>query len=216
MRSPVMRIAAYCNIDDLKARRNSNIPARKGSLATHYLVDYHIPTLVEANRYSQKTSVHFDMLAGGNYPYTQPVCHVFQSEMPWLPHFKRKHPICVGELSGDAQGATLLGHLLIRIARLLNFDELVLTGGYLNHNAEAIQYWRSQLKEKPITPNLCYPVLPENLVPPICKPQPNILFGPARKQPAGPLSEFFSVKWSQGKASASSVFRAGRVKRSSR
>src|ERR1700749_1567574 len=88
MRSPIMSLAAYSNQDDLYVRQNPIYDEAHAHLATNYLVDYHIKTLVGPDRFSNKTTVHVDLLANGNYPCTQPSCYVVESEVPWSPLFK--------------------------------------------------------------------------------------------------------------------------------
>jgi ubiquitin-protein ligase len=160
MHCPVMSLTAYRSADDLKARRNPITSKDQGHLAMHYLVDYKITTLIGPDRFSDRTLVQFNMLDNGDYPYKPPSCYVVDSEMPWSPHFKKNAPICIGEIWKDAGGKILLGHLLIHIAKLLNFDEVAREPGYVGWNAEAIKYWRSKMKEQPITPGFGYPALP--------------------------------------------------------
>ncbi|HEV2915106.1 MAG TPA: hypothetical protein VGX92_17650 [Pyrinomonadaceae bacterium] len=165
MRSPLMNVAAYRNVDDLRARRNPIATDTEGHLATHYLIDYHIKTLVGRGRYSERTTVHADLLASNNYPFLDPACYVIDSELPWSPHFLQHRPICLGELWEQSEGAMLFGELLVHIAKLLNFDEVARGGGYVGWNGEAVEYWKSELKEQPITKNLRYPALPDSVLP---------------------------------------------------
>src|SRR5215207_5152561 len=102
MRSPVMNVAAFSNVDDAEERRNPIVATEEGHLATFYVVDYHIKTLVERGKYSDKTSVLIDLLAGNNYPFTEPGCYVFDSPTPWSPHFWEGHPICLGAMWEEA------------------------------------------------------------------------------------------------------------------
>jgi hypothetical protein len=165
MRSPVMNVTAYRNADDLQKRRNPITSEEVGQFATHYLVDYFIRTLVEADRYSEKTSIMFDLLADGNYPYTVPNRIVISSPLPWSPHFAEGRPVCVDEdMWIEARGKMLLGDLLIHIAKLLNFDEIPREPNYDGYNRKAIEYWRTRMNCKPINPELAYPQLPTYLI----------------------------------------------------
>jgi hypothetical protein len=182
MRSPVMNVTAYRNADDLEKRRNPIVKEDEGHLATHYLVDYFIRTLVGPDRYSKKTSVMFDLLAGGNYPYTVPGRIVIDSELPWSPHFAKKLPICIDEpMWNESRGTMLFGDLLVHVAKLLNFDEALHEPDYVGYNPEAVKYWRTQMDLKPIDPHLHYPVLPEDLV------------NNVRNVPASILTDLFEV-----------------------
>lgn len=164
MQSPLMKVGAYRNVDDLRKRGNPILSENEGHLAMHYLVDYNIKTLVARGVYSDRTSVHIDLLANNNYPFSEPACYVVDSKMPWSPHFLKGRPICLGELWGLSQGAMLLGQLLVHIAKLLNFDEAARGGGYVGYNGEAIEYWKNVLGYQPITKNLPYPQLPLDLL----------------------------------------------------
>jgi hypothetical protein len=165
MRSPVMNVTAYRSNDDLEKRRSPIVNEDQGHLATHYLVDYFIRTLVGPDRYSEKTSVKFDLLADGNYPYTVPGRIVVDSELPWSPHFAKKLPICVDEpMWMESRGTMLLGDLLVHVAKLLNFDEVPRGPHYGGYNPEAVEYWRARMNYRPINPELHYPVLPESLI----------------------------------------------------
>lgn len=163
MRSPLMQVAAYRNVDDLRKRRSPITSEHEGHLATHYFVDYHLRTLVGRDVFSDHTSVRIDLHENNNYPFSVPGCYV-ESRMPWSPHFVRGRPICLGEIWIQARGAMLLGHLLVHIAKLLNFDEVAREPGYVGYNGEAIEYWKRVLGYQPITKNLPYPELPPEFV----------------------------------------------------
>lgn len=166
MRSPLMSVTAYRNAADLDKRRNPIETEVDGPLATHYLVTYFVKTLVGKDRYSEKTSIKFDLQANGNYPYTYPGVWVTSSATPWTPHFKEGHPVCIDhDLWEDYEGAMLLGELFVQVAKLLNFDEIPRSENYGGLNPEAAQYWREVLGQKPITANLPYPALPEGTTP---------------------------------------------------
>jgi hypothetical protein len=164
MRTPVMSVTAYRNADDLAARRNPVASEDEGHEATHYLVDYYMKTLAGEGRFLNKTSVMFDLLANGNYPYTPPTCFVVSKPIPWTPHFTEDRPICTDDdLWVDARGRMLLGHWLVHVAKLINFDEIPHSGGgtiYGGYTPDAARYWFDHYKQKPITPDFPYPPLP--------------------------------------------------------
>jgi hypothetical protein len=163
MHGPTMKVTAYRSVDDVHARRRPLTAEGDGHLATHYLAEYHMRTLSGPDRYCDRTLVHLDLLANGNYPFSEPSCWVLSSPMPWSPHFKEGNPICLGEIWREAN-AILLGHLLIHIAKLLNFDEVARGNSYQGWNPEAIKYWRERLHERPVTPGFVYPALPLDVV----------------------------------------------------
>ena len=163
MRCAAMDVTAHHKSEDLRAQRNLITSEVNAHLASHYRACYRIKTLVGRDRYAEHTAVHFDLLANGNYPYSEPGCWVVSSPMPWSPHFKKGYPICIGEIWKEAKGNILLGHLLIHVARLLNFDEAARGGGYRGWNGAAINFWQKQLHGRPITSGLVYPALPVDL-----------------------------------------------------
>lgn len=178
MRSPVMNVTAYRDVDDLNQRRSPIVSEDEGHLATHYLVDYSIRTLVGPDNYSDRTSVKFDLLANGNYPYTRPGCYVVSSQMPWTPHFRAKLPICIDhDMWEDATGNMLLGHLLVHVAKLLNFDEIPRSEDYGGYTPAAAEYWRTKLNRQPLNPRLAYPVLPDDI-----SSIPHPVFAPVRAE----------------------------------
>lgn len=161
MRCPIMSITAYRTDDDLGKRSNPVVSEEDGHLATHYLVDYRINTLIAAGTYHDKFSIKFDLLANGNYPYSRPGCYVVLSKMPWTPHFRKNLPVCIDrEMWENYQGKMLLGSLMVHVAKLLNFDEIPRSETYGGYNPEAADYWREHLNRQPINPNLVYPPLP--------------------------------------------------------
>lgn len=164
MRSPPMKITAYRNADDLRKRFNPINSEDEGHLATCYLVDYFIRTLIGPDEYSNETSVKIDLLANNNYPFSEPSCWVVSTPSPWSPFFKDGYPVCLGGFWEAGEGGILLGHLIVKIAKLLNFDISNPHENYGGYCTEAVNYWRTHLNQQPITPNLPYPTLPDPLV----------------------------------------------------
>lgn len=175
MRSPLIIIEAYRNVDDLRARRDPVVSEAEGHLATHYRVDYNIKTLIGQGRYSNKTTVHFDLFANIDYPFEEPGCFVIDSPMPWSPHFYIGHTICLGPLWEQAEGNLLLGQLLVHVAKLLNFDEPEYAeANYGGYNPDAVEYWEKVLERQPITKNLRYPPLPDLVTAPPPPDEPTV------------------------------------------
>ncbi len=162
MRSPLMMAEAYRDVDDVRARRDPILSEDEGHLATHYRVDYHIRTLVGPGRYSNKTTIHFDLFANDDYPFSEPSGFVIDSPYPWSPHFSDTDGwVCIGPIWEQAHGNLLLGQLLVHVAKLLNFDEPEYAeehyGGF---HPDAVEYWETELGRRPLTKNLPYPPLP--------------------------------------------------------
>jgi hypothetical protein len=161
MRCPVMSVTAYRNADDLEARRNPVESQEEGHTATHYLAVYRLKTLIGPDRYSDSTAVKFDLLVSGKYPFTPPVCFVASEPFPWTPHFRKELPICTDSPMWIAsKGKLLLGHWLVHVAKLLNFDEIPRADDYGGYTPEAAEYWRTKLERQPLTPGFSYPMLP--------------------------------------------------------
>jgi len=186
--NPVMQVFAFRNPDDLANRRNPILSQDQGHLATHYLVEYYIRTLIGPDEYSDKTAVKFDLQANGNYPFTVPGIFVDESETPhpWTPHFRSGLPVCIDhDVWDEGHGMILLGQLVVHVAKLLNFDEIPRTADYGGYTPEAADYWRKKLGGQPITPRLDYPVLPEDIINQIVDP-PKGLFRSAALAPPSP------------------------------
>lgn len=153
---------AYATTDDLRFRRNQITSNEEGYRAKKYRVDFHVRTLVAPGKFEDTTTIAFDLEAG-NYPYDVPANWLISSHVPYSPHFKYNAPVCIGELWENARGRMLFGHLLVHIAKLLNWDEVTRGNGYKGWNAEAIEYHRQWYHGRPITENLQYPpVVPPN------------------------------------------------------
>ncbi len=184
MRTPLIAVTAYCNADDLEKRRNPIVSEDQGHLATHYIVDYRIRTLVAPDEYYDKFSVKFDLQANGNYPFSWPGCFVISSRLPWTPHFRQGTPICIDhDMWRDKGGRMLFGELVVHVAKLLNFDEIPRTDNYGGLNPPAAEYWRTKLGKQPVTRNWPYPPLPP-LVDELT------LFSPS----SGPSSDLFNPR----------------------
>jgi hypothetical protein len=125
---------------------------------------YRIRSLIESGRFHDRFDVSMDLLAGGDYPYSQPTCFVVSQPVPWSPHFLAGNgAICLGELWTQAHGGITLGHLIVHVAKLLNFDEPDREPSYGGWNAAAVRYWRQVMKRQPVTKGLSYPLLPPEI-----------------------------------------------------
>lgn len=148
-------------LTDGRREREVTFEEGEAGLATRYLVEYRFPILTGPGPTTDRAIVRFDLLAGGNYPHSDPLVEVLSSPRPWTPHV---HPasgsVCIGGGWKRAQGRMLAAHLIVHVMRLFNFDEPEPDKGYVGWNGEAIRYWRDVLDLRPRHPTLQYPVLP--------------------------------------------------------
>lgn len=155
-------VTAHASADDAKTGRNPIPPDSTPNAPEHYRVIYAFDTLIGPDRRSKPTVVHIDLRAGGNYPFSEPVCKAL-GQLPWTPHFSATWPICLGR-GWRNDGKQTLDDLIVHIAKLLNFDEPKPTVGYHGYNGEAIRWWRNH-GYRPLDPDLRYPVIDPNGVP---------------------------------------------------
>jgi hypothetical protein len=164
MQSPLVTVQAFRNMGDLTRRMNPVTNPADSPKAVAYLVEYRTWSLIGAGQFHDHFDVSMDLMAGGNYPYSQPACFVTSRPIPWSPHFYPSNgAICLGELWTAAAGNITLGHLIVHIAKLLNFDEPDREPSYGGWNPKAVAYWRHVMKRQPITSGLAYPTLPPEL-----------------------------------------------------
>lgn len=159
MSNATYEFTAHRTTEDAESGEHIIDSEEDARFAIHYRCVYHIPTLVEAGTYSEATIIRVDA-SQATYPFSAPSAWVVEKEgskIPWSPHFARGVPVCHGSV-WKSDGHVLLGHYLIHLARLLNWDEY-LSAGYSGYNGEAIRWWRHNIN-KPLNPELCYPSLP--------------------------------------------------------
>ncbi len=166
MRCPVMEISAHATKDEATRCANPITRPADAHHAWFYRVGYRIKTLLGPHRYSDPAQdpvqVLINLNANGNYPFSRPESYVIGRVLPWSPHFAPGIAVCF-ERPGRvwrSDGKTTLGHLLLHLARLINFDEVIADQSYGGYNPDAVKHWRSALHAQPITPDLPYPVLP--------------------------------------------------------
>jgi len=161
MNGPLVLFQAFKSLADLGRRKDPVVKEEDGHRARAYSVEYRVRSLVGEGEFHDRFHVSFDLLNGGDYPFTEPACFVTSTPIPWSPHFlPRTGAICLGELWTQARGAMTLGHLVIHVAKLLNFDEEDRESSYGGWNPAAVKYWRKVLNRQPITKGLVYPTLP--------------------------------------------------------
>lgn len=160
MRGPVFDFSAYRSTEDLDRRRNAITSESAADGASKYVFRLKVRTHVSATAFSNETEIGIDTDVA-DYPRKPPNTWVISPQIPWSPHFKRGAPVCLGgELWQLTEGHITLGHLVIHIARLLNWDEKGRGQGYVGWNAQAIAHHQKAYKGQPIDPGLVYPPLP--------------------------------------------------------
>jgi hypothetical protein len=166
MQCATMRATAHTSKADAERGAYPVTDQSKAGACWFYRVTYPIKTLLGKGKFSdprtQPVVVVVDLNQGGDYPFTRPESYVNGSVIPWSPHFSPGVAVCFERLGRvwARDGSKTLGHLLLHIARLINFDEVIDDPSYGGYNRAAIQYWRDALKSGPITPKLTYPTIP--------------------------------------------------------
>lgn len=158
MPNSICRFSAHNTPQDAEAGRSPIVDETDARCAAHYRAVYSFPTLVGPGKYGQPTIIRIDA-ADSKYPFASPSSWVVEKNgvFPWSPHFARGLPVCDGTIwRNNAQ--VLLGHYLIHLARLLNWDE-ILEDGYGGYNERAANWWRKN-RGRPLHPDLVYPCLP--------------------------------------------------------
>lgn len=164
LHSPCLdEVRAFSSYEEYRAGRDISAAHGLEGRATFYFVKFNVPTLAPGGRTITGVGICFDLLAGGNYPYTPPAVTVVTRPIPWSPHFGlASGAVCIGNIWALLNGRMLFPQLLGHLARLLNFDEPAGTPELL-WQPDAELYWHQVLKCRPISPDLEYPVLPTEL-----------------------------------------------------
>jgi hypothetical protein len=156
---PVLTVRAFRSTADLESDRYAITSIENGHQATRYRIDYHVRTLIARGRWQETTSIGFD-LSVDDYPTHEPANWIMSDNAPFSPHFRRGSPVCTGELWSAARGHVLFAHLVLHVARLLNWDEVARGGGYSGWNEDAIRYHRDHFAGRPLNSSLRLPTLP--------------------------------------------------------
>jgi hypothetical protein len=160
MRSDIFEFRAYKSYEDLQADRNRITKDSMAGLASKYNATLRIPTLIGPGTFSRKTVFGVDTDVA-DYPISQPFTWLISEPIPWSPHFAQGKPICIGQEFWLARaGYVTLGHLVIHIAMMLNWDEKGRGSGYQGWNREAIKYHADHYSGA-LNPSIQYPVLPD-------------------------------------------------------
>jgi hypothetical protein len=159
---PVLTVRAFGSTRDLETNTNPIESTDSAEQATRYRIDYHVRTLIGRGQWQPVTSIGFD-LAVENYPTGEPANWIISDHIPYSPHFRKGSPVCTGEMWSDAGGRLLFAHLVLHVARLLNWDEVARGGGYVGWNLDAIEYHRQHFAGRPLDTSLRLPPLPAHL-----------------------------------------------------
>jgi hypothetical protein len=166
--SSLIDVQAFASQRDLQKRCRQIHHISQGGSAGYYLVRYHVTSPVGPGKYHTEFDVVFDLMSKQSYPEEKAdntinaggiVATCVSHPIPWSPHFlSNSGLICLGSV-WQGVDHTLLAHVIVHVARLLNWDESMadVYGGW---NPAAVMWWRTNLNSQPITPGLCYPVVP--------------------------------------------------------
>jgi hypothetical protein len=125
MEYDLMKLTAHRTMDEAKQEQNPILTKEGAGQAWFYKVEYLIPTLKGPGKAMNYTKVLVDLNHEGNYPFTEPEVTLLSRPVPWSPHFGEGVYVCYSENGSlwSSDGSTLLGHILIQIAKLLNYHE---------------------------------------------------------------------------------------------
>lgn len=161
--SDLLSFQAFATISDLRAGKIDH-----GNAPGAYKVTFNIPTLIGEGgkdgkgQFAQETSMAIDLRTVG-YPIQPPNVTVL-SEIPYSPHFRQNSPVCIGpEAWAQRAGHVTLGHLIVHLSKLLNWDEEMRGGGYQGWNGAAIAFHKRVYGERPLNEAIVYPALPSFL-----------------------------------------------------
>jgi hypothetical protein len=169
--SQLIDVQAFANRSHLAKRERRIHSISQGKMAGYYLVHYKVRSLVGPDKYHTGFDVVFDLISEKSYPEERSgssisaggiVATCVSDPKPWSPHFLGSSgTVCLGSIWQGAEH-TLLAHVIIHVARLLNWDEPMdhVYGGW---NPKAVEWWRKNLNSRPITSGLQYPSLPTEL-----------------------------------------------------
>jgi hypothetical protein len=147
------------------ARDATATPAEGAAgLVRLYRIHYRFPLLIGEGLTKPGSAAKFDLLAGGNYPFTAPTVTCLASPLPWSPHVNPYSGlVCLGGAWGAAGGRMLAAQLVVHVMRILNCDEPTPSADYGGWNLRAARYSREVLKARPLNSELDYPVLDAEL-----------------------------------------------------
>lgn len=169
--SPHLVLSAHVSNEAMQKGIAATEAEAETGQASMYLARFNFATLTGPGVTTPTVAVSFNLLAGGNYPFSEPLVSVVSPRpLPWSPHV---HPgsgtVCIGEVWSRSRGQMLFGQLVVHVMRVMNFDEPNRDPSYDGWNAEAIRYWRTTMKCRPLNAGIVYPTMPEDLTHGIAK-----------------------------------------------
>jgi hypothetical protein len=157
-------IRAFGSEAELKVGREVTPVEAEAGRAAIYVVEYTFPILVGPGPTTDRAVARFDLLAGGNYPFSDPSAAILSRPLPWSPHVQSANGVvCIGDGWRTARGRMLAAQLVVHVMRLLNCDEPDREPWYTGWNAAAVRYWRTTMGCRPQNPDLQYPALPAEI-----------------------------------------------------
>ncbi len=171
-------LCSYRTSADAHAGRGQVPTPNEADPAQCFVLEVKVPTLVGPRKLSPSTTLRIDA-SGDGYPFRAPVVWHHSGPMPWNAHFGKGAPVCIGGDAWSNQGTTLIGHLVVHLAKLLNWDEPARTSVYPGYNRAAALYHQEHYGlNRPLDVDANYPEVPTSL-----------LYG---DEPAPPASPRFS------------------------
>ena len=164
LRSPAFGpVRGYASMTDARAGRELSPAEAKAGRPAVYDITYRFAIPVSPECTTDQAVAHFDLLGGGNFPFSLPIVTVRSRPMPFSPHV---HPtsgiVCLGEGWERARGQMLAAQLVVHVMHLLNLDEPRPRPSWRGFSAEAAEWWRAR-GCRPFNADLEYPVLDPSL-----------------------------------------------------
>lgn len=191
--SPALgRVKAYMSGTDARRGRESSPEEGEAGRASVYDVTYTFPIPISSTQTTDSVTVRFDLLSGGDYPFTPPMANVLTNPRPYSHHFARDSGwVCIGPGWEEAQGKYLFPQLIVHVMHLLNFDEPPLhedPARYRSFNPEAVVWWLTTRHGRPFDATLEYPAIPSELTHGVAAPRVTVFRAipePAAFRPMG-------------------------------
>ncbi len=163
LRSPHLgAITGFVSPTQLERREAASDAELAGGRAIFWTVEYRFPMLAGPGRPLPSATAVFNLLAGGNYPYTPPAATFVSRPLPWCGHVSPgSGSVCLGAGWARARGQITLAHLVVHVLRLANFDEPATDDG---NDVQALRHGRDVLHGRPLNPELVYPALPADII----------------------------------------------------
>jgi hypothetical protein len=148
----------FASTQDANARTTLDRRSCEAGLAAVYHVTYEMPILLGRDHFAPRATIRFDLLAGGNYPFTSPVLTVVSRPYPWHPHVHQTSGIvCHGLPWSECGGEVLAAQLAVQIMRILNFERGTFSDS--QYTRAAYEWWAANY-DGPLNPDLTYPIVP--------------------------------------------------------